>query len=198
VRLTSHRVDFVRGNRDYLRAADVLSAAPFETAPDTFQFFFRKIARHPGEWRKQINSPGADTAPTSAAFLALTFAQRKERWDFVIDNPGTTTVQSPDIDESLLLADIRLTSEELVCTLAGSFSLWDFTVAAARRGFFRDRQWHIAYIMGNHNCFPPVLEGLLLALRLGRGRSGFIEFDFDLANIPAGKLGVFPKINTLV
>ena len=105
-------------------------------------------------------------------------------------------VRSPDIDEIALLANIRMTGNELACTLVGAYSLWDFTVAAARSGFFRDRQWYLAYIMGNQNCFPLELEGLPLALRLGRQRKGFIEFDFDLANVPAGKLGVFPKINT--
>ena len=198
VRQMSHRVDFFRGKRDYLRAADVLSAGPFKTPPDSFQFFFKKIARHSGEWKKQNNRPGPDTAPTSAATLTMTFAQRKERWDFIIDEPGVITVQLPDIDESALIADIRLTEEELFCTLAGAFSLWDFTVAAARAGFFRDRQWHLAYIMGNRNCFLPTLEGLPLTLRLGRQRKGFIEFDFDLAGLPAGKLGVFPKIGTRV
>ena len=196
VRQLSHRVDFFRGKRDYLRAADVLSAGPLETPPDSFQFFFKKIARHSGEWKKQNHRPGPDTAPTPVATLTMSFAQRKEKWDFIIDEPSVTVVRLPDINESALIANIRLTKEELFCTLSGAFTLWDCTVAAARVGFFRDRQWHLAYIMGNRNCFPHTLDGLPMTLRLCRQRKGFIEFDFELAGLAAGKLGVFPKTGT--
>ena len=195
VRLTSHRVDFFRGNRDYLRAADVLAAAPFETPPDSFRFFFKRIARHPGAWKKLVSPHSSAGTPKAAAALTMTLGQRMERWDFVIDEPALTCVRTSDIDETSILADIRVTGDEFFCTLVGGYSLWDFTVAAARAGFFRDRQWYLAYIMGNQKCFPPELEGLPLTLRLGRRRTDFTEFDFDLANMPAGKLGVFPKIN---
>jgi hypothetical protein len=194
--IISHRVDFFRGNRDYLRAADVLSAAPFETPPDSFQFFFKKIARHSGEWKKQDNGPGSSAAPTAAASLTMTFAQRKEKWDFIIDEPGLIIKRSPDIDETSLLADFRLTEEEFVCTLAGAFPLWDFLVAAARAGglhFFPDTQWYLPYITGNQDCFPAQLEGLPLTLRLGRRRAGFVEINFALGNRTAGKLGLFRK-----
>jgi len=196
VRQMSRRVNFFRGKRDYLRAADVLSAGPFETPPDSFQFFFKKIARHSGEWKKRSNRPDPDIASTSAATLTMTFAQRKESWDFIIDDPSVTVVRLPDINESALIANIQLTGEELICTLTGAFTLWDCTVAAARAGFFRDRQWHLAYTIGNRNCFPSTLDGLPMTLRLGRQRKGFIEFDFELAGLAAGKLGVFPKIGT--
>lgn len=198
-RKTSRRVDFFRGKRDYLRAADVLSAAPFETIPDSFQFFFKKVARQSGEWKRQVIAQGSDAIPTSAASLTMTFAQHKEKWDFIIDEPGLITKRTLDIDEDSLFSDIRLTEEELVCTLAGAFSLWDFLVAAARAGglhFFPNTQWYLPYITGNQDCFPAQLEGLSLTLRLGRRRAGFVEINFAFGNRTAGKLGLFRKENS--
>ena len=190
------RVDYFRGNRDYLRAADVLAAAPFETAPDSFQFFFKKIARHPGEWKRSGGSPESSGKQVSAATLAITRDQQKERWGFLIDEFSTIVKRAENIDEHSILTDNQLIGEEFICLLTGPFSIWDFIVAAARAGgkqFFPDTQWYLTYIKGNRNCFPAQLEGQPLILRLGRRRGSFVEIKFAVGGLDAGELGLIQK-----
>lgn len=191
-----HRVDYFRGSRDYLRAADVLAAAPFVRAPDSFQFFFKKIARHPGEWKRSGGPPESSDKHTSAATLAITRDLQKERWDFLIDESITIDKWAENIDEHSILTDNQLIGEQFICHLTGHFSLWDFIVAAARAGgkqFFPDTQWYLTYIKGNRNCFPARLEGQPLILRLGRRRGSFVEIKFAVGYLDAGELGLIQK-----
>jgi hypothetical protein len=181
-------VDSFRGSRNYLRAADMLAAAPLARDLASFYFFARAVAHQPGYWR-----PGA--AVDAAATLTIRRVSGAEEWAFTTDSELSVTNLLPDIDETRVLINPKLRNDRLTAELDDIHSLWDHLVAAARYGgttYFPGVRWYLAYLRGTDRCVQPV-AGRELALTIGRRRGQFIELNFSIDGAPAGVLGLIQR-----
>jgi len=181
-------VDSFRGSRNYLRAADLLAAAPLDGDLVSFYFFARSVAHHPGYWH-----PGG--AEDAAATLTIRRPEGAEEWAFTTDSNRPVMTRRPDIDEARVLINPKLRNDRLTADLDDLHSLWDHLVAAARYGgstYFPGARWYFAYVRGSRRCVEPV-AGRELALTIGRQRMQFLELNFSIAGAHAGVLGLIQR-----
>jgi hypothetical protein len=177
-----------RGSRNYLRAADLLAAAPLGCDLASFYFFARAVAHHPGYWR-------SGAAVDAAATLTIRRVSGTEEWAFTTDSELPVLDRLPDIDETRVLTNPKLGNDRLTAELDDIHSLWDHLVAAARYGgttYFPGARWYLAYLRGTGRCVEPV-AGRELALTIGRRRGRFIELNFFIDGAPAGVLGLIQR-----
>src|SRR4029079_14155266 len=175
----SRRVDAFRGKRDYIRAADLLAAAPLDPAPISFRFFIHEITAHPGEWRPTTSDFRLVTAQKIVADLTLTFRDRVEKWGFLVDCMRLIEKRIVDIDEQSLAAVLRITDGRSSVTMTDEFNIWEYIVVSAReigRVLFPGDEWLIAYVWARCEHIPQALAGRLISVALGRTRGRFLEF----------------------
>jgi hypothetical protein len=185
-------VDFFRGPRDYLRAADLIEAAPIPADVLSFDLRLKAVASHPGQWRRDDPARPAP-AMNIAATLALACLSHQEHWAFVVDTSVQVNKHLPDIDESAILPDIVLANGRLRSPLRQDFSFWDQLIAAARAGgeqLFPGCRWYLVRIEANEHVLHPPPGLLELGVTLGRRRNRFLELHFDLDGMSAGRLGL--------
>ena len=97
---TDLSLSYSRGSRDYIRAADILAAAPLNRGETFYQCSFKSIVHNPGWWQL-VGKDGHDTSNLQiGAELVLTFPSNKERWRFMVDTESEIQKQLPDIDEN--------------------------------------------------------------------------------------------------
>jgi hypothetical protein len=184
-------VDFFRGPRDYLRASDLINAAPLHTEAIWFDLRYRAMARHPGRWCR-LDPEGFATDAGTVATLVTACPSHLEHWSFVVDRSVQVTNLLPDVDETAMLSDIALLDDGLLSRLQPSFSLWDQLIAAARAWamhHFTGRRWYIVRLTVNRHALQPPPGTIRLGLTPGRRHGRFLEIHFDLDGAPAGRLG---------
>jgi hypothetical protein len=187
----SPKVDFFRGPRDYLRAADLINAAPVPADAIWLDLRYRAMARHPGRWRR-LDSEGFAPGAGTVATLVTACPSHREHWGFVVDRSSQVINLLPDVDESAMLHDIVLSDEGLLSRLEPSFSLWDQLIAAARAWAMRrfpGRHWYIVRLTVNRHALRPPPRTTRLDLTSARRRNRFLELRFELDGAPAGRLG---------
>jgi hypothetical protein len=189
----SGSVDAFRGRRDYVRAADLLAAAPLDPAPISLRFFMHEITAHPGQWRPTPGdfrpAPGAKIA----ADLTLTFRDRVEKWGFLVDRMRLIEKRIADIDEQSLAAGIRINEGRSTVTMTDEFNIWEYIVASAREGgrlFFPGDEWLFAYVSARCELIPRMLGGRLMSVEIGRTRGRFIDLEVRVDEVRIGSIGV--------
>jgi hypothetical protein len=160
------------------------------TGPQSFEFRFRKPARHPGRWARGERHLG--TGVQCVATLRLHFADRVEGWEFVVDPSRQILRRLVDLDEESMCATLTLRLGQSDLVMSDRFSLWEYIVASGRR-FFPATKWHFAYLHAQyHNCAGS-MEGKNLRMVLKRERVTFVEFEFFIDDAFAGIVGASRK-----
>lgn len=192
-RRTAGRVDTFRGKRDYIRAADLLAAAPLMPVPVSLRFFMHKLTAHPGQWTLIGRSFAPATGEEIVADLGLTFRDRVEKWGFLVDTTRLIEKRSADIDEQSLSAGIEISDDQSAVTMSCEFNIWEYMVASARVGgllFFPGEEWLFAYVSAKCELIPASIEGRQLRMRMGRSRGKFIELEARIEDALIGTIGV--------
>jgi|GEM_PF-4593663 len=183
------KVDYVRGARAYIRAADMIAGAPVLPEATQLHFTFRHLMREPGVW---IETRAADASAT----LTARTPGGIRTWSFTADAAGTKLRRMPDIDEDGLVRGVALAGDRLTCRLQGDGTVWDQIVAATRIGgekLFPGTQWYLIYLQINGAPPRQAAEGATLELKLGRRKGQILELSYDLDGRATGRIGLFPR-----
>lgn len=192
-----NRVDSFRGKRDYIRAADLLAAAPLTPAPVSLRFFMHRLTAHPGQWtlvdRSFIPAAGQEVV----ADLTLTFRDRIQKWGFLVDATRVIEKRIADIDEQTLSAGIRISEARSTVTMSDEFNVWEYMVASARVGgrlFFPGEEWLFAYVSAKYELIPAEIGGRRMHMTIGRTRGRFIDLDVSIDDARIGAIGVCRRL----
>jgi hypothetical protein len=182
-------VEAFRGDRDYLRAADLLAVAPLEPRPSSVRFFMHKLAVNPGEWRKDFTGLAPSHREESVADLKLAFADRIEQWSFVVDVARPIERRVAEVDRAALAAGTIVSNGRSFVTMSDAFNIWEYIIASGRR-FSPGREWLFAYFLARFDLFPKTTSGHILEAGIGRRRGGFIELELAIDGHRVGAVGV--------
>jgi hypothetical protein len=185
-------IDWFRGPRDHLLATDVLSIAPFSADQRSFEFRFRKPARHPGRWAREDQTIDCSAHIEPVAKLQLQFADRRENWVFVTDTSRSVEKRVSDLDEVSMCRTLTVRHDESELIMSDRFSVWEYIVASGRR-LFPETKWHFAYLIARWDPSLDRVDGKRLRLKLKHDRSKFVEFEFFVSDVYAGLFGAFRR-----
>ncbi|MFT3987888.1 hypothetical protein [Aestuariivirga sp.] len=115
-------VNYVRGARAYIRAADMIAEAPVLPRATHLHFTFRHLMREPGVWAEA-------RAANASATLTARMPDCVRTWSFIADTVRASLERLPDIDEEAMVRDVVLADNRLTCRLQGRGTVWDQIVS---------------------------------------------------------------------
>ncbi|MBI1218200.1 MAG: hypothetical protein GC186_06590 [Rhodobacteraceae bacterium] len=183
-------LDFTRGARGYLRAADMLAVAPIPDEATGFEVRFREPITTAGHW-----CPAAGRASAEAvATLSVARPGGTDPWLFLPD-PGNRPLRSlEEVPELEFTSAATMTSGGLLCRLAGGVGFWDQLIAFIRVGgqaLYPERRWQVAALALSCWPLPPVLADRMLSLQIARSRGAYVTLRFALDGCEHGTVGLF-------
>jgi hypothetical protein len=184
-------VDAFRGDRNHLLASDVLAVAPLFPDLQSFEFYFRQPARHPGSWRPTASGPPKDPF-RNVATLRLSSPTQVEDWAFVVDTSLAITRRLNDLDEDKMCNTLAIDGRKSRLVMTGSYALSEYITACARR-FFAPAQWYFSYLKGNYEPFSSATDGRELQMSVVTIKGRFVEFEFAVDRKRAGLFAAFRR-----
>jgi hypothetical protein len=183
-------LDFTRGARSYLRAADMLAVAPVSPDATGFEVRFRKPITVAGCWR-----PAARTTDLAAvAALSVLRPSGPEPWVFV-PNPEKGALRTlQDVPEEEFVSAATMVDGHLFCTLVDGVGFWDQLIAFIRCGgasIYPGRRWQFAALALSRWPLPADLPGRSLSLEIARSRGPLVSLRFGLDGTARGSVGLF-------
>lgn len=183
-------LDYTRGARGYLRAADMLAVAPVPPDAAGFEVRFRKPITTAGLWRPAAGYSGPDVVAT----LAVACPSGTEPWVFIPDPEKGALRALQDVPEGEFVSTATMNDGRLMCTLVDDVGFWDQLVAFIRSGgasIYPGRRWQIAALAVSRWPLPADLGGRILSLEIARSRGPLVSLRFTLDGSERGTVGLF-------
>jgi hypothetical protein len=183
-----NELDFTRGTRDYLRAADLIEVAPLSADLLRFEMRFLKPGHHAGEW---LPSATGDIPDNAVARLVVLRPQQSETWVFVPQAGATELQRIEDLNEAEIIAPGQLLNGRYYTALTDRAAFWDQLIVQIREGgeqVMPGRHWYVASVTVTRWPLPRALASHRLSLGIHRQRRLYLELALDLDDQPFGKV----------
>jgi hypothetical protein len=183
-----NELDFTRGTRDYLRAADLLKAAPLSADLLKFEMRFLKPGHHAGAW---LSSSSSEIPENAVARLIIRRPQHSETWIFVPNTTVRKLQRIEDLDEDEIVAPGQLLNGRYQAVLTNRAEFWDQLIAQIRMGGEQvkpGRRWYVASITAVRWPLPQELYSHLLSISIQRERAIFLNLTVNLDDKPFGNV----------
>lgn len=183
-----NELDFTRGTRDYLRAADLLKVAPLSADLLKFEMRFLKPGHYAGEW---LPSATGDIPDNAVAKLVSLRPQKSETWVFVPQACVTELKRIEDLNEVEIVAPGQLRNGRYHAALTDRAAFWDQLIAQIRLGgeqVMPSRRWYVASVTVTRWPLPQGLASHRLSLGIRRQRRLYLDLMLDLDEQPFGKV----------
>jgi hypothetical protein len=188
----AHAVDWIRGERDYVRAADLLNAAPLPSDSKRIEFSIRAPTVCRGRWLPADRQRRMAPPDEIVARLRTWTPREAQRWDFVVNNRLPITKRLDDSTEQSIMRAVSFHPHGVETEMTGAFGLWDHVVVATKALGLRRYpgiSWYLAYVLADLGQMPRPMAGRRLTVRLRRVRLAFHEFEFAIDGAVLGLVG---------
>ena len=183
-------VNFTRGSRSYLRAADMLAVAPVPATATGFDVRFRKLISQAGYWRPMASLDGSEIL----AELKLSAPSGPQSWVFVPDAQGASLNVLQDLPEEEFVSAAELRDGQFLCPLVEAVGFWDQLIGIIRCGgasVYPGRKWQVAALGVTRWPLPAMLAGRILSLEILRSRGPLVTLRFGLDGTNFGTVSLF-------
>ena len=175
-------IDIRRGDRAYLRAADIIAAAPRYALRGPVRFRFQRVADRAGRW---VSGASGDEAATMAARSSGGI-----EWGFRLEQPALPLRPAADLDKQALLRG-AIHGSGAHCRIHEPAMVWDQIILLVRsrwEGDFPAGRWAVACIDFFDWPVAPPPPGALLSVDRAKLRRRALEVDFAFDGKPVGSM----------
>ena len=183
-------VNFTRGGRGYLRAADMLAVAPVPPTATAFDVRFRKVITQAGFWQQALGYEGSDVL----AELSIKGPAGSQAWVFVPHPENMALQVLQDVAEEEFVSSAILRGGQFLCPLVAEVGFWDQLVGIIRCGgasVYPGRRWWVAALSMSQWPLPTTLTGRILSLEILRTRGPLVSLRFGLDGVACGTVSLF-------
>ena len=183
-------VNFTRGSRSYLRAADMLAVAPVPPTATSFEVRFRKLITQAGYWRQSDGFANDDIL----AELKLAAPFGPQTWVFVPDPQVGSLQVLQEVAEEEFVSSAVLRDGQFLCPLVDGVGFWDQLIAIIRCGgasVYPGRRWQVAALGLTRWPLPDALAGRIMSLEILRTRGPLVALRFGLDGASYGTVSLF-------
>lgn len=183
-------VNFTRGGRGYLRAADMLAVAPVPPTATSFDVRFRKVITQAGFWQQAVEDDGSDVL----AELTIKGPTEQQAWVFVPHRKDVALQVLQDVAEEEFVSSAVLRDGKFLCPLVAGVGFWDQLVGIIRCGgasVYPGKRWQVAALSMMRWPLPETLTGRLLSLEIVRTRGPLVALRFGLDGVAYGTVSLF-------
>jgi len=189
---SKHSVSFARGCRDYIRAIDLMQAAPISLSDKSFRFRFNDVIRHGGTWRPITSQTDRQVIK---AELAIQRGNGPEQWGFACDEQ-TGLIAAPDVQINVPMDLLSRSVGAVTVALLSDVDFWEQLVEAVRFSgdlLFPNRSWLIVGVSGSGACLLPLQNPATLTLELLNARSQLNVIRFVTSDGRDGRILTTPR-----
>lgn len=185
-------VDWLRGCRDYIRAADVLAVAPVFPGSQKLEFFFRSKTKYRGSWLPAAETKILNDGEEIVANLSISAANGARKWCFVVNKFLPITKRLPDLAEDRITSAVKIDDGKSFLLMTDDFNVWEHIIASAKSLgliLFPDLRWYVVYVKADLARFPRDISGRTLNMQIYRRRLTILELAFAIDGTTLGTIG---------
>lgn len=180
-------VDIRRGARDYVRAADIIAAAPQTVCHGPAQFRFHRATTRAGRW-----TPADTVTDQSLCTASLVFPDGgAARWMFELADPAIPLRALADLDRAALLREAFHDHDGVAAALLDPALLWDQYVLLTRdrwQALFPSGSWSVAAVDVPYWPVPTQRPGAGLHVRMMKQRRRALQVALSIDGVEIGQM----------